>query len=51
MQDFFFFSLKQLETTTTGDRELSWMNSESNIIAVSILSKKHDQMINEESVP
>lgn len=34
-----------------GDRELNWMNSESNVIAVSILPKKHDQMINEDSVP
>ena len=49
MQD--FFSLKQLETTTTGDKELNWMNSESNVIAVSTRPKKHDQMINEESVP
>lgn len=50
MQDFFFFSLKQLETTTTGDRELNWMNSESNVITVSILPKKHDEVINEECV-
>lgn len=46
MQDFFFFSLKQLETTTTGDRELNWMNSVSNVITVSILPKKHDEVIN-----
>lgn len=51
MQDFFFFPLKQLKTATTGERELNWMNSESNVIAVSVLPKKHDQMINEESVP
>lgn len=51
MEDFFFFSLKQLETTTMGDRELNWMNSESNIIIVSVLSEKHDHMINDESEP
>lgn len=51
MQDFFFFSLKQLETTTMGDWEENWMNFESNIITVSVLSKKHDQMITDECEP
>lgn len=51
MKDFFFFSQKQLETTTMGDWEVNWMNSESNIITVSVLSKKRDQMINDESEP
>lgn len=51
MQDFFLFLLKQLETTTMGDWEVNWMNSESNIVTVSALSKKHNQMINNESEP
>lgn len=51
MQDFFFFLLKQLETTTMGDWEVNRMNSESSIITVSVLSKKHDQMMNDEGEP
>lgn len=34
-----------------GDWEVNRMNSESSIITVSVLSKKHDQMMNDEGEP